>query len=107
MAALIVVALFWGNCFGCPQMLLNRSSHGSSHDCCKRNQKPVSKNCDSQGLHNFVKTDPGVAQQAAPVAATVATVHVPAAVTLPVTFTADVPFHAPPDRLSLHSSFRI
>src|SRR4051794_13220589 len=36
MALLVVAALFWGNCFSCPQVLLTASQHG----CCHRTKAP-------------------------------------------------------------------
>ena len=55
MAALVVMALFWGNCFSCPQILLAAQKHG----CCPHG-KSESKECKTQGLRNFVKADPVV-----------------------------------------------
>ncbi len=57
MAVLVVVALFWGNCFSCPQVLLSSAQHG----CCHRT-KAHKTDCNNQGLQNFVK-----AEKAAPV----------------------------------------
>ena len=108
MAALMVVALFLGNCLSCPQILLSLQSHQASHDCCKRGQKPAAKNCASQGLQHFVKAEaaaPAAIAPAAEAAVTVAALPVPVWRSSPV-----APFepeHAPPDLLSLHSSFRI
>jgi hypothetical protein len=55
MAALVIVALFWGNCFSCPQALLALQSHG----CCHRT-KSAPSTCQSQGVKNFVKAESGV-----------------------------------------------
>ncbi|MEO8368788.1 MAG: hypothetical protein ABI806_06285 [Candidatus Solibacter sp.] len=55
MAALVVMALFWGNCFSCPQVLLAAQKHG----CCPHG-KADPKECKTQGLRNFVKADPVV-----------------------------------------------
>ena len=55
MAALVVVALFWGNCFSCPQILLA----AQKHSCCPHG-KSEQKECKTQGLRNFVKADPAV-----------------------------------------------
>ena len=55
MAALVVMALFWGNCFSCPQILLAAQKHG----CCPHG-KSEQKECKTQGLRNFVKADPVV-----------------------------------------------
>ena len=57
MALLVVAALFWGNCYSCPQVLLAAASHG----CCHRSKVPKT-DCQTQGLRNFVK-----AEKAAPV----------------------------------------
>jgi len=55
MAALVVMALFWGNCFSCPQILLAAQKHG----CCPHG-KSEQKECKTQGLRNFVNADPVV-----------------------------------------------
>ena len=55
MAVLVVVALFWGNCFSCPQILLA----AQKHNCCPHG-KADQKECKTQGLRNFVKADPVV-----------------------------------------------
>ncbi len=57
MALLVMAALFWGNCYSCPQVLLSASAHG----CCHRSKAPKTE-CQTQGLRNFVK-----AEKAAPV----------------------------------------
>jgi hypothetical protein len=57
MAVLVVAALFWGNCFSCPQILLAAQKHG----CCphgKADSKADPKECKTQGLRSFVKADP-------------------------------------------------
>ena len=108
MAALVMVALFWGNCLSCPQILLSLKAHQPAHGCCKRGQKPATDTCQNQGMQHFLKTDPGTQAHAAPVAevidtATVATVESPRWAPVAV----DLAAHAPPDLLALHSSFRI
>src|SRR5689334_1995645 len=103
MAALIVVALFWGNCLSCPQVLLSVKAHA----CCKRSQKPATKQCDSQGLQHFLKSDPGTWQQPAAVAEPVAMETASAPVFAAAPLSPDAPLHSSPDLLSLHSSFRI
>ena len=55
MAALIVVALLWGNCLSCPQMLLTAVTHQPAHSCCHKNKSAGTK-CQSQGLQHFLKT---------------------------------------------------
>ena len=54
MAALVIAALFLGNCFTCPQLLLAFGAHGCCH-----HSKPIKAECQSQGLKNFVKADSG------------------------------------------------
>jgi hypothetical protein len=107
MATLLLVALFWGNCFSCPQMMLSRAAM-KSHACCKRGQKPMPNACSSQGMKHFVKAES--AATVAPVPAT-APVETDAAVAAPVWRAVEsVPVetnHAPPDLLALHSSLRI
>ena len=104
MAALIVMALFWGNCLSCPQMLLAATVHQPAHSCCHKT-KSTGTNCPSQGLQHFLKAAPDVQTPAVAVAA----VEPAMAVSLPQgALVAPVEVvHAPPDLLSLHSSFRI
>jgi len=71
MAALVVAALFWGNCFSCPQMLLSLKSQGPAHGCCHRG-KQTSGGCSMQALQHFVKADPGTHAPAVPIVASVA-----------------------------------
>jgi hypothetical protein len=52
MAVLVVAALFWGNCFSCPQLLLTTQRHG----CCPHT-KSAKTECQTQGLRNFVKAE--------------------------------------------------
>ena len=63
MALLIIAALFWGNCFSCPQLLV-----AQKHGCCPHT-KSAKTECQTQGLKNFVK-----AEKSAPAAITVAAV---------------------------------
>ena len=51
LAALIIAALFWGNCFSCPQILL-----AAKHSCCHKNKQP-SAGCQTQVLKQFVKAE--------------------------------------------------
>jgi hypothetical protein len=105
MAALVVVALFWGNCFSCPQMWLAATAHQAPHSCCHHKQT-AKVECQSQALRHFVKAEPAGQAPALAVAVNTAPADV-AAVVAPVP---EVPLpadHAPPDLLSLHSSFRI
>ena len=105
MAALIVAALFWGNCLSCPQMLLTVVTHQSAHSCCHRT-KSAGTSCQSQGLQHFLKAGPEVQT---PAVAVVAAVEPATVVSLPQSaLVAPVEVvHAPPDLLSLHSAFRI
>src|SRR5262245_12808796 len=52
MAVLVVTALFWGNCFSCPQILLA----AQKHHCCPHGKADPTE-CKTQGLRNFVKAD--------------------------------------------------
>jgi hypothetical protein len=63
MAALVVAALFWGNCFSCPQALLA----AQIHKCCHHTKAPAA-GCQLQNLQHFVKAPTGD-QAAAPVVA--------------------------------------
>lgn len=105
MAALIVGALFWGNCLSCPQMLLAVAAHQPAHSCCHRT-KTAGTSCQSQGLQHFLKAGPEVQTAAVAVVAAVAPaigVSLPqGALVTPVGVE-----HAPPDLLALHSAFRI
>ena len=60
MAALVVAALFWGNCFSCPQALLA----AQAHRCCHRTKDPAA-DCQLKNLQHFVKAATG--DQAVPV----------------------------------------
>src|SRR6266542_3222102 len=109
LAALVIVALFWGNCFSCPQLLITVQAKAGDHSCCKRSthqtQVPVSKDCQTVGLKHFVKTDPAKAPQlhaAAVMLAAAAPAAVPAQVIAPA-----LRFHSPPDPLTQTSSLRI
>jgi hypothetical protein len=66
MTALIVAALFWGNCFSCPQVLLA----SQKHNCCPHGKSDPS-GCKTQGLRSFVK-----AEKATPAAPAVVVAHV-------------------------------
>jgi len=49
MALLVITALFWGNCFSCPRMIVAQTAH----HCCKH----VKIDCGTQSLRDYVKTD--------------------------------------------------
>ena len=70
MAVLICIALFWGNCFSCPQVLLGLKAHQPAHGCCHKT-KQTTKNCTSQALQHFVKADAASHAPAVPVVALV------------------------------------
>jgi hypothetical protein len=100
MVLLVVAALFFGNCFSCPQMLLAGPSHQQRHNCCPGPQ-PVSASCP-QGMQHFVKAgDNGAQPSILPVVA--ALIEAPALIVLPNTpFIPPAPAeHAPPGIVSL------
>ena len=105
MAALIVVALFWGNCLSCPQMLLAVAAHQPAHNCCHKT-KSAGTTCQSQGLQHFLKAGPEVRTARAAVVA-VATTITAAALPQGAAIAPVEVVHAPPDLLALHSVFRI
>jgi hypothetical protein len=87
-------------------MLLAVAAHQSAHSCCHRT-KSAGTTCQSQGLQHFLKAapetrTPAVAVVAAAVAPVIAVSLPQGALVAPVEVV-----HAPPDLLSLHSSFRI
>ncbi|MBZ5617390.1 MAG: hypothetical protein LAQ69_01465 [Acidobacteriia bacterium] len=106
MATLLVVALFLGNCFSCPQVLLALQSHQPAHGCCHRT-KPTTENCQTQVLRHFVKADPGTATPSVPMAVGVVEPLLAAALPQGSSLAFNPVDHAPPDLLSLHSTFRI
>src|SRR5579872_7399679 len=71
MVALVVVALFWGNCFTCPQVLLALQTHQEPHGCCHKTRQPAG-GCQTQVLGQFVKVDSGNAVAPLPTVAVVA-----------------------------------
>src|SRR5579864_6792448 len=91
-AMLVVAALFWGNCFSCPELLLALTAK-APHGCCKRSA-PVKQNCTNQVLKHFVKADP-VAVAAPAVSAPVTAALVPPAATSESPVAPATP-HAPP-----------
>ena len=93
LAALIIAALFWGNCFSCPQLLL-----AQAHSCCHKS-KPDGAKCQTQSLRHYVKADPA---DSAPAVTTVAAVSVPLTARTAVSEAAipPLPSHTPPDLLS-------
>lgn len=102
MTALMVVALFWGNCLSCPQLL----TEASAHNCCHhKNHQPAAKvDCQSQSLQHFVQTD----KSEAPAPALLATVvTIPAVPLQSSTERPAAPTPTPPDLISLNSTLRI
>ena len=55
-AMLIVAALFWGNCFSCPQVLQALQSKQAAHGCC-HGTKHGSTHCQTEVLRHFVKAE--------------------------------------------------
>jgi len=106
MAALIAVALFWGNCLSCPQMLLTVAMHQPAHSCCHKT-KSAGTTCQSQGLQHFLKAGPEVRTPGVVVVAAVAPAAMAVAVPQSALVTPVEVEHAPPDLLALHSSLRI
>jgi hypothetical protein len=108
---LLLVALLWGNCLSCPQLLLSLTSHAPAHDCCKQRGKPPAtpqNHCQSLALKHFVKVDPAPKAQFQAVAnAQFLSADVMRAVpAAPQGATVAIP-DSPPDREVLNSSFRI
>jgi hypothetical protein len=103
MAALVVVALFWGNCFSCPEAVLALMAHQPAHPCCHKS-KASTPGCDTQNLQQFVKTHADTQAPAMPVMA-LASLPIPA-----VSVESAPPVaveYPPPDLLSLHSVYRV
>jgi len=103
LAALIVAALFWGNCFSCPQLLLSFAEK-APHGCCKRSA-PVTRTCTTDVLKHFVKADPVVVAVPA-VAPAEEAAFVPSPIAHNFSITLEIP-HSPPDLLALTSLLRI
>ena len=102
LATLVVAALFWGNCFSCPQALL-----ADAHRCCPKGTHEKSE-CRTQVLKQFEKADPQKVESPAPAIGEIAALAIPAVSApdaRPLEFAPAQ--HAPPDLLSLHLSFRI
>jgi len=94
MAVLVIAALFWGNCFSCPRMLLEQQSHG----CCPHG-KTKRSDCDTQSLKNFVKAEkaaaaPMLVEHVLPARVAVTPAELPITVSVP-------PEHTPPLQISL------
>jgi hypothetical protein len=94
MALLIIAALFWGNCYSCPQLLLAAQKHG----CCPRTRSAKTE-CQTQGLKNFVK-----AEKSAPAIIAKAVMADPPSLALESAaplLAVGLNNHAPPDTLPL------
>jgi hypothetical protein len=109
MTALVLIALFLGNCLTCPQ-LIAAAAHHPAHSCCHHPQ-PVQAGCQSQALQHFVKGEstsvrllPETAAQG--ILAEAAVEASPISGLAPFT-TGNVSPPDPPDPLSLNSAFRI
>jgi hypothetical protein len=97
MVALVVVALFWGNCFSCPQILLA----AQKHHCCPHGKSDHGE-CKTQGLRNFVKAESTT--HIVPAVTTVAVMAAPLlpAMSLSATLVIPAPLeYTPPDVLPL------
>jgi hypothetical protein len=105
MAALLVAALFWGNCLSCPQVLLTLAAHKAPHGCCHHSQPAPGKACQVH-LRHFVTGDSDAGAPAAPVA-TIASVAAPASIAVaPVSAPVEA-VYSPPLKFVLDSCFRI
>src|SRR5215472_12601951 len=93
MAALVVVALFWGNCFSCPQLLAALQSHQPAHGCCHKTRQPAS-GCQTQVLKSFVKAASAAPATVLPIVARMA--EPPAPAVAEVSFVPEEQ-HSPPD----------
>ena len=96
MVALVVAALFWGNCFSCPQILVS----AQKHSCCPHGKANPGE-CKTQGLRNFVKAEK--ATQIASAVAVTAVIAAPAATALlsAASLVPAPPESTPPDLLPL------
>ncbi len=103
MAVLVVMALFWGNCFSCPQVLLSLRQHQPAHQCCHKTHTSAAS-CQLQTLQHFVKADIGAH---APAVAVVAEIAVPAASLPQTAAVSPAAEYSPPDLLALNSTLRI
>jgi hypothetical protein len=94
MALLVIAALFWGNCYSCPQLLLAAQKHG----CCPHSKSGKTE-CQTQGLKNFVQ-----AEKSAPAVITVVALvdrPSPASEFAAPLLAPRLSDHAPPDTLPL------
>jgi hypothetical protein len=96
MAVLVVVALFWGNCFSCPQILLA----AQRHSCCPHGKADPGE-CQTQGLRNFVKAEQTAQIMPASLAAPAIADPLPVARLSTPLVVAAPPEYTPPDLLPL------
>src|SRR5215472_11077797 len=103
MGALVVVALFLGNCLSCPQVLAAMAAHTPSHDCChhKTHHSTTRTDCQAQALQHFVQAE----KTTPPSPAVMAMIALPTPVISlqPSLEWSDAPAPTPPDLLSLNS----
>jgi hypothetical protein len=104
MAALALVAMLWGNCLSCPDMLWAMTSHQADHSCCHKPQ-PASAQCHTEDMRHFVK-----ANTHAPIAPAVTVLaELPVSASLSVHWlSAPLPsLHAAPETPNLLTTLRI
>ena len=104
MVALALLAMLWGNCLSCPEILAGAVSHQAAHSCCPKPQ-PASASCHTQGMQHFVK-----AETPAPVVPYVAVLgDLPAQAVLPAQRISAplVNMHAPPGESNPPLALRI
>jgi hypothetical protein len=101
MVLLAVVALLWGNCLSCPQMIMG--GQGGSHSCCHKPQ-PAQAKCHTQDMQHFVN-----AQTHAPVAPVVLGLSTTPEVELALSevIAPAVILHAPPGNPILITHLRV
>jgi hypothetical protein len=105
MAALIVLALFSGNCLSCPQMLALAASQ-AHHGCCHQ-QQTAKTDCPAQSLRQFEKAEAESIVPPALVALAAAPIWSPALAIDSLRSTPAQLAPTPPDPLALQSSLRI
>lgn len=98
-----MVALFWGNCFSCPEAVLAYAVNHPAHQCCHKS-KASTPGCDTQNLQQFVKTHQGTEPPALPLAALSTLVAPALAVDAAAPIVIEYP---PPDLLSLKPVLRV
>jgi hypothetical protein len=104
MAALAVVAMLWGNCFSCPDMLAAMTSRQADHSCCHKPQTASAK-CHTEDMQHFVKADTHA--PIAPAVTVLAALPVSASLSV-LWLSAPLPsLHAPPEAPNLLTTLRI